>query len=243
MPMFLSTPPSRVATHSAGQGHSKLLVSIHATLAGGDAQTAPSLRLTTCFYPRHPRGWRRVHFDPAARRELVSIHATLAGGDTRTIWQRTRPRSFYPRHPRGWRPKIPCMATSGALFLSTPPSRVATRCWSCIWRGEPVSIHATLAGGDPGRSGARPAKPCVSIHATLAGGDILSAWFMLPYRQFLSTPPSRVATTVRYGGAGNIKTFLSTPPSRVATTQTRHCTAHRTVSIHATLAGGDFVTP
>ena len=33
-------------------------------------------------------------------------------------------------------------------FLSTPPSRVATKQYEIDWRAEYVSIHATLAGGD-----------------------------------------------------------------------------------------------
>ena len=36
MPMFLSTPPSRVATEADGISEAMLYVSIHATLAGGD---------------------------------------------------------------------------------------------------------------------------------------------------------------------------------------------------------------
>ena len=78
-------------------------------------------------------------------------------------------------------------------FLSTPPSRVAT-CKQVVWHNNhPVSIHATLAGGDPrcpaggaAIAGFYPRHPrgwrpydlgdavllvSVSIHATLAGGD------------------------------------------------------------------------
>ena len=57
------------------------------------------------FYPRHPRGWRRVKglfFFPVIK---VSIHATLAGGDG------PRPTTLF----------------RFLMFLSTPPSRVATR--------------------------------------------------------------------------------------------------------------------
>ena len=79
-------------------------VSIHATLAGGDfavwplpitrikfLSTPPSRVATTVsrsptrarksFYPRHPRGWRRVRARVDAAGNQVSIHATLAGGD------------------------------------------------------------------------------------------------------------------------------------------------------------------
>ena len=79
------------------------MVSIHATLAGGDKRT-----------PRPPAGGR------------VSIHATLAGGDAA--------RAFF--------------IARTALFLSTPPSRVATFAGLSDVPNIAVSIHATLAGGD-----------------------------------------------------------------------------------------------
>ena len=147
--MFLSTPPSRVATwqalYSVGSSH----VSIHATLAGGDRQGSAYDIRTKSFYPRHPRGWR--HFEPHQERKpgCVSIHATLAGGDKSSgailppliVFLSTPPSRvatavavvnrkshpcFYPRHPRGWR-QVKRRNTSTADF---------------------VSIHATLAGGD-----------------------------------------------------------------------------------------------
>ena len=57
--MFLSTPPSRVATGAV----------------------RPPWRSQQSFYPRHPRGWRRLGVRPPRAFILVSIHATLAGGD------------------------------------------------------------------------------------------------------------------------------------------------------------------
>ena len=56
---------------------------------------------------------------------------------------------FYPRHPRGWR------RCSGHIYTNLVD----------------VSIHATLAGGDPPAGAGRAAANHVSIHATLAGGD------------------------------------------------------------------------
>ena len=89
-------------------------------------------------------------------------------------------RCFYPRHPRGWR-------------------RFCRRCFRCACR---VSIHATLAGGD----------------------EILSRAYQ-NINTFLSTPPSRVATTSESFG-GYSYTFLSTPPSRVATKNTTKLEMH-----------------
>ena len=101
----------------------------------------------------------------------VSIHATLAGGDWKTLEAVVGELRFYPRHPRGWRLQNIRNRGGRIMFLSTPPSRVATRRDRAAGRAERVSIHATLAGGD-------------------FGLDFQSAISKL----FLSTPPSRVAT-------------------------------------------------
>ena len=169
--MFLSTPPSRVATATAAIAPLITKVSIHATLAGGDG-----IALYRDF-----------------RAERVSIHATLAGGDLRSRSARLAFRvSIHATLAGGDPPAFPCTVRGHVsihatlaggdtaphsslrlviLFLSTPPSRVATptcrrlskppacfyprhpRGWRlrlerrCVQQGN-VSIHATLAGGD-----------------------------------------------------------------------------------------------
>ena len=126
--------------------------------------------------------------------DTVSIHATLAGGDwfTFPLIEATT-ECFYPRHPRGWRHRQSTAWTGGTMFLSTPPSRVATQRYPHYRHRGTVSIHATLAGGDRARRASNSArvtflstppsrvatvgqsafanKPVISIHATLAGGD------------------------------------------------------------------------
>ena len=216
---FLSTPPSRVAT-----GRITAL-----TIAANG------------FYPRHPRGWRLVQSTkadltieflstPPSRVATaisqscgtvmaVSIHATLAGGDL--YWARPlqRLQSFYPRHPRGWRRQQLLSATQLRWFLSTPPSRVATFSASVsICACPKVSIHATLAGGDTVQPLHHVLCADVSIHATLAGGDRHIVCRTAHNSEFLSTPPSRVATAI---------SIL--------------IRSRNGVSIHATLAGGDFI--
>ena len=130
-PTFLSTPPSRVAT----------MVGAPSALNQVTFLSTPPSRVATkrwtcakaqpcCFYPRHPRGWRRWQYSRRRYRFHVSIHATLAGGDSEAAdfiaWTIE---SFYPRHPRGWRPGISSGWVCNSMFLSTPPSRVATgRC-------------------------------------------------------------------------------------------------------------------
>ena len=79
---------------------------------------------------------------------------------------------FYPRHPRGWR----------------QPNQGQD-----IQTGD-ISIHATLAGGD--RRGPLAVYVLfISIHATLAGGDVSALVCIIRQVLFLSTPPSRVATS------------------------------------------------
>ena len=125
---------------------------------------------------------------------IVSIHATLAGGD------------FASKH----------IHTEIFKFLSTPPSRVATKEDWVKYLDGIVSIHATLAGGDLIHDAQDVASRLVSIHATLAGGDRLA--------------PLEVSFAFL---------FLSTPPSRVATMKLTEAIYDAKVSIHATLAGGD----
>ena len=198
------------------------------------------------------------HPAPAA---LVSIHATLAGGDSSSVAPNESSSSFYPRHPRGWRQPHALSVLKRYSFLSTPPSRVATRTKSALTAG-PSCFYPRHPRGWRRRERVRQGKPRnVSIHATLAGGDSYGAGRATNRKPFLSTPPSRVATTYRHiagivmevsihatlaggdwencAGKPRRSSFLSTPPSRVATDKTLGEVQDPEVSIHATLAGGD----
>ena len=194
-----------------------------------------------CFYPRHPRGWRRSAVAPCRTMFPVSIHATLAGGDRAYL--------------------IP--SALRRRFLSTPPSRVATSKTTAAFLQAICFYPRHPRGWRRERPPDHRHSFKVSIHATLAGGDRRTgssseAWF-----QFLSTPPSRVATPQEFERLAENIQFLSTPPSRVATSKTtaaflqaicfypRHPRGWRRerppdhrhsfkVSIHATLAGGDL---
>ena len=191
-------------------------VSIHATLAGGD------------LHPYHRQDWTQAFLSTPPSRVATGKHGK----------QGRRRYSFYPRHPRGWRLDGITIKNTQKEFLSTPPSRVATRATRAplhfwLFLSTPPSRVATRSGSPCWwtRSGFYPRHPRgwrpeqvgsnewgfgVSIHATLAGGD---------------TPPS-------LSGASHGK-FLSTPPSRVATTAGNNIIPRIKVSIHATLAGGD----
>ena len=190
--LFLSTPPSWVAT-SALHSRSACLCCFYPRHPHGWRLIAARVR--TCllgFYPRHPHGWRRECGRPA----LCSLR-------------------FYPRHPHGWRP-LPCIVIFGLnVFLSTPPSRVATAANRApLIRAVVVSIHATLAGGDVVVPVVFYCRP-VSIHATLTGGD-------LSPRAFAPVCLVSIHATLT-GGDANVDGLL--------------CVV--SVSIHATLTGGD----
>ena len=76
--LFLSTPSARRATFCGGSGGSGWPISIHALREEGDPLQSPPCALLSNFYPRPPRGGRRV---PRTRRP--------------------QPVHFYPRPPRG----------------------------------------------------------------------------------------------------------------------------------------------
>ena len=126
--MFLSTPPSRVATHAGfGKTCRRLRVSIHATLAGGDVDKIFNV----------------------GRRSGVSIHATLAGGDQFLRAGCRGGLCFYPRHPRGWRQAAGPVDVSGVevSIHATLAGGDNEMLYDSVMMPN-VSIHATLAGGD-----------------------------------------------------------------------------------------------
>ena len=102
--MFLSTPPSRVATQRAGKR------SIYRTR----------------FYPRHPRGWRRYEVRDIHAGLGVSIHATLAGGDVGVYYYTYAQDVSIHATLAGGDKDVDVGIERAGWFLSTPPSRVAT---------------------------------------------------------------------------------------------------------------------
>ena len=147
-------------------------VSIHATLAGGDSGGVCSFANFGCFYPRHPRGWRRDFRQCQQHGVCVSIHATLAGGDQLLIQHGSKEIVSIHATLAGGDCLPSSPNSSRTKFLSTPPSRVATSVSFPMSVLDYVSIHATLAGGDMWGDINWTAYH-VSIHATLAGGDAL----------------------------------------------------------------------
>ena len=149
--MFLSTPPSRVATQGAppSAGRYQFLSTPPSRVATMEILLMAKQTIRS-FYPRHPRGWRPTLSN------VVSVYLIC----------------FYPRHPRGWRLTENGGSFSTAMFLSTPPSRVAT---------------AILLS---------PCLMALCFYPRHPRGWRPVARFGVPskHQSFLSTPPSRVAT-------------------------------------------------
>ena len=146
--LFLSTPPSRVATLDDGYFNIAKKSFYPRHPRGWRPYSNAAIQDFISFYPRHPRGWRLPECVYRCGCPYVSIHATLAGGDRCN------------NRRKKWKQK----------FLSTPPSRVATDDRKPLRATLYVSIHATLAGGDRIWM-LMLERLVVSIHATLAGGD------------------------------------------------------------------------
>ena len=194
--MFLSTPPSWVATLIFPGFEAVLHVSIHATLVGGDRRQQPSRPARSCFYPRHPRGWRRRLAPPAMQPY----------------------RCFYPRHPRGWR-RQDGQGGGYVGYVSIHATLVGGDYTTMSSLKQPifVSIHATLVGGDrQGRPQLPPPDCFYPRHPR--GWRRKNPAIPIPQTKFLSTPPSWVATAGEHRRPAPGR-FLSTPPSWVATLQ------------------------
>ncbi len=123
-------------------------ISIHASLAGGDPRPGAVAGPRAEFQSTPPSREATRHLMHPQRRRNISIHASLAGGDDRLDKPYgQRHISIHASLAGGDSVLLPKVAGEDA-FQSTPPSREAT------WRGPrdcaaaPISIHAFLAGGD-----------------------------------------------------------------------------------------------
>ena len=148
-----------------------LKISIHALREEGDSSSCKALAMSLNFYPRPPRGGRRLYeffatamyeflSTPSARRatptppprpadRVISIHALREEGDAPPAPPACGGRDFYPRPPRGGRQALPLWKESDSIFLSTPSARRATRrrtsCWKSFgFLSTPSARRATM---------------------------------------------------------------------------------------------------
>ena len=147
-------------------------ISIHASLAGGDMQEVAKECRRPYFNPRLPRGRRPARRSGHSHRRDISIHASLAGGDgVKRAEGGQQTISIHASLAGGDQARWSVFRVY-ARFQSTPPSREATRNAIMAFISFAISIHASLAGGDKSGWHAFPVEE-ISIHASLAGGDVL----------------------------------------------------------------------
>ena len=213
---FQSTHPLRGATGRRPRGHLDGNISIHAPLAGCDAD-----------------------YFAAEEDRFISIHAPLAGCDASVSTATTWTRYFNPRTPCGVRLCSPGRCRRSRNFNPRTPCGV--RPAKVVYQGGEayISIHAPLAGCDaeqgrpakkhrrfqsthPLRGATVPRLPkghvcIISIHAPLAGCDVGFTILRIVKKEFQSTHPLRGATF-----------------------QIEVCKPLADISIHAPLAGCDW---
>ena len=235
---FLSTPSARRATLCRVLHRQAGRISIHALREEGDQGPRSEAGHRTDFYPRPPRGGRRVRFLRSSQRH-----------------------NFYPRPPRGGRHagealrvgsviisihalreegdliRLLCMANS-AIFLSTPSARRATAQLAALTAELEDFYPRPPRGGRPSTPppwssvahfyprpprGGRPALPgdllvlfFISIHALREEGDYFANSAKYQITLFLSTPSARRATLFLQHKRPPCR-FLSTPSARRAT--------------------------
>ena len=113
-----------------GRNETARKISIHALREEGDVREDSQRRKDRNFYPRPPRGGRRLHAPSFRRCYRISIHALREEGDLMPALRTTCLVDFYPRPPRGGRRR--------GIF--------------CLSDGAVISIHALREEGDYLRS-------------------------------------------------------------------------------------------
>ena len=147
------------------------------------------------FYPRPPRGGRRLSATSCSYRDRYFYPRPPRGGRRDISSDLTAAvKNFYPRPPRGGRPPDAHGIRAALAFLSTPSARRATFELS-VWIELPLYFYPRPPrGGRPGISGRSSPKSLISIHALREEGDIRPPVCTTRPMSFLSTPSARRAT-------------------------------------------------
>ena len=191
------------------------------------------------FYPRPPRGGRRVFLDEDQSDILISIHALREEGDRVRFLRSSQRHNFYPRPPRGGRRFDASEHITWYLFLSTPSARRATSCKSMWCRAGAISIHALREEGDP-----------ASLETTSHSWKFLStpsarratrqSFLPRPAGLFLSTPSARRATSNSGRIPDSLENFYPRPPRGGRPERRLRRMEERDISIHALREEGDL---
>ena len=123
---FLSTPSARRATNTIRLDTLLDQISIHALREEGDSCAKAHGADGKNFYPRPPRGGRRLRHISPTQTHAISIHALREEGDI----------------------SYPSFLDNSFIFLSTPSARRATCLTVLVQHGFEISIHALREEGD-----------------------------------------------------------------------------------------------
>ena len=167
------------------------------------------------FYPRPPRGGRRLVYDPELKTtQFLSTpsarRATQFFGIGRGLFW-----NFYPRPPRGGRQARCARFRPANDFYPRPPR-----------------------GGRPFWRQKTPGVPFISIHALREEGDLLIRWRTPTWAYFYPRPP-RGGRPLPLHRREPVAGFLSTPSARRATAASAAPFGGLMISIHALREEGD----
>ena len=112
--------------HSRSHFGNVFQISIHALREEGDFILFTYFIAPSYFYPRPPRGGRRLSKLAECVLDKISIHALREEGDSVFSFQLFEESDFYPRPPRGGRLELLAETMVEVQFLSTPSARRAT---------------------------------------------------------------------------------------------------------------------
>ena len=120
--LFLSTPSARRATSSTKGSYTTPVTFLSTPSARRATPTAARpIRHPPYFYPRPPRGGRRLLGGAAVVNDGISIHALREEGDAGRCRNTYLPGYFYPRPPRGGRQMVIYPITQLSNFYPRPP--------------------------------------------------------------------------------------------------------------------------
>ena len=118
--VFLSTPSARRATGHLANLDLSGIISIHALREEGDSAYLSNTPAVFNFYPRPPRGGRRVSW-PTSTTHRYFYPRPPRGGRRTDLQYARRSKNFYPRPPRGGRREDLCCWMKSHNFYPRPP--------------------------------------------------------------------------------------------------------------------------
>ncbi len=261
--LFLSTSPARGTTGSLEALANYMLKFLSTSPARGTTGRTLWLNCASSyFYPRPPRGGRRLGEGFDLLVIDISIHVPREGDDRLPLVFRKARTDFYPRPPRGGRRYWAVKPTRQSHFYPRPPRGGRRVHAKSADSPSTISIHVPREGDDSPRQ-KRPARRRRFLSTSPARGTTALFWNLIfSERNFYPRPPRGGRRRIRrflfpvfhisihvpregddlrrYWRRWPARTFLSTSPAR-GTTRHRH-TGHGRVliSIHVPREGDDY---